>query len=56
MVVLHSKVGNVVIHSEADRALGVNGVVVLLIINTGVQVSLPALGDFVVFFEYLLEV
>ena len=36
VVVLHSKVGNVVIHGEAKRALGVNGVVVPLNINSGV--------------------
>ena len=56
VVVLHSKVGNVVIHGEVDRALVVNGVVVPLKINDGVQVSLPVLGDLVVFFEDLLEV
>ena len=36
VVVLHSKVCNVVIHGEEDRALGVNGVVVPLKINAGV--------------------
>ena len=56
LVVLHSKVGNVVIHGEADRALGVNRFIVPLKINAGVQVSLPVLGDFVVFFEYFIEV
>ena len=56
VVVLHSKIGNVVIHGEADRALGVNGVVVPLKIYAGVQVSLPVLGDFIVFFEDLLVV
>ena len=56
MVVLHSKVGNVVIHGEADRAIGVNGVVVPLKINARVEVSLPVLGEFVVFCEGLLEV
>ena len=55
-VVLQSKVGNVVIHSELDRVFGVNGVVVLLKINARVQVSLPVLGDFVVFCEGFLEV
>ena len=49
LVILHSKVGNAVIHDEADRALGVNGVVVPLKINAGVQFSLPVLGDFLVF-------
>ena len=56
LVVLHLKVGNVVVHGEAYRALGVNGVVVPLKIIVGVQVSLPVLGDFVVFFEYFIEV
>ena len=56
VVVLPSKVGNVFIHGEADRALGVNGVVVPLKINSRLQVSLPVLGDFVVFYEGLLEV
>ena len=56
VVVLQSKVGNVVIHGEADCALGVNGVAVLLTINAGVQLSLPVLIDFVMFFEDLLEV
>ena len=56
MVVLHSKVGNVVIHGEADCAFGVNGVVVSLKIKARVQASLPFLGDFVVFCEDLLEV
>ena len=55
VVILHSKVGNVVIHSEVDRALGVNGFVVPLKINAGVQVSVPVLDDFVVFCEGLLE-
>ena len=56
MVILHSRFGNVVIHCEADRAFGVNGFVVPLKINTRVQVSLPVLGDFVVFYKELLEV
>ena len=56
VVVLHLKVGNVVIHGEAYHALGSNGVVVPLKINTGVQVSLPVLGYFIVFFKDLLEV
>ena len=33
-----------------------NGVVVPLKINAGLQVSLPVLGDFVVFCEVLIEV
>ena len=56
VVVFNSKVGNIVIHSEADRALGVNGVVVTLKINAGVQIYLLVLGDFVVFYEGLFEV
>ena len=56
VVVLHSKVCNVVIHGETNHALGVNGVVVPLKINAGVQVSLTVLGDFVVFCEVLIEV
>ena len=56
VVLLHSKVGNVVIHGEADHELGMNGVVVTLNINAGVQVSLPVQGDFVVFSKDLLEV
>ena len=56
VVVFHSKVCNLVIHGEADCALGVNGVVVPLKINAGVQVSLTVLGDFVVFCEGLFEV
>ena len=56
VVILHSKVGDVVVHGEAKSELGVNGVVVPLKINAGLQVSLPVLGDFVVFFEDLLEV
>ena len=36
VVVLHSKFGNLVIRGEADRVLGVNGVVVPLNINAGV--------------------
>ena len=56
MVVLHSKVGNVVIHRDAYLALGVNEVLVPLKINVRVQVSLPVLGDFAVFFKDFLEV
>ena len=56
VVVFHSKVCNVVIHGEADRALGVNGVVVTLQINAGVKVALPVLSEFIVFGESLLEV
>ena len=54
--VFHYKVCNVVIHGEADRALGVNGVVVPLQINAGVKVSLPVLSEFILFGESLLEV
>ena len=56
VVVFQLKFVNVVIHGEADRALGVNGVIVPLKINVGVKVSLPVLGDFVVFCEGLFEV
>ena len=56
VVVFHSKVFNVVIHGEADRELGVNGVVVPLQINAGVKVSLPVLSEFIVFGEIFLEV
>ena len=37
--VFHYKVCNVVIHGEADRALGVNGVVVPLKINSVISIS-----------------
>ena len=56
VVVFHSKICNVVIHGEVDLALGVNGVVVPLKINSGVKVSLPVLSEFIVFSESLLEV
>ena len=56
VVIFQSNVFNVVIHGEADRALGVNGVVVPLKINAGVKVSLPVLSEFIVFGESLLEV
>ena len=56
VVIFHSNVFNVVIHGEADRALGVNGVVVPLQINAGVKVSLPVLSEFILFGESLLEV
>ena len=56
VVVFQSKVYNVVIHGEADRALGANGVVVLLQINSGVKVALPVLSEFIVFGNSLLEV
>ena len=56
VVVFHSKVCNVVIHGEAERALGVNGVVVPLNINSGVKVSLPVISEFIVFGKSLLEV
>ena len=56
VVVFHSKVCNVVIHGEADRALGVNGFVVPLQINAGVKVSPPVFSDLIVFGESLLEV
>ena len=56
VVVFYSKVCNVVIHGEADRALGVNGVVFPLQINARVKVSLPVLSEFIVFGESLLEV
>ena len=55
VVEFHSKVGNVVIHSEADCVLEVNGVVVPIQINAGVQVSLIVLGYFVVFCGGLFE-
>ena len=56
VVVFKSKVYNVVIHGEAERALGVNGVVVPLQINSGVKVALPVLSEFIVFGNSLLEV
>ena len=56
MVAFQSKVCNVVIHGEADRALGVNGVVAPLKINSGVKVSLPFFSEFIVFVKILLEV
>ena len=56
VVVFHSKVFNVVIHGEADRALGVNGVFVSLQINAAVKVSLPVLSEVIVFGKSLLEV
>ena len=56
VVVFHSKVCNVFIYGEADRALGVNGVVVTLQINAGVKVFLTVLSEFIVFVEILLEV
>ena len=56
VVLFHSNVCNEVIHGEANRALGVNGVVVPLKINARVEVSLPVLGEFVLFCEGLLEV
>ena len=56
VVLFHSKVCNVVIHGEADHALGVNGVVVPLQINTGLKVSLPVFIEFTVFCERLFEV
>ena len=54
--VFHSKVCNVVIHGEADRVLGVNGVKVPLKINAGVKALLSVLSQFIVFGESLLEV
>ena len=56
VVVFHSKVCNIVIHGEADRALGVNGVVVPLRINSGVKISLPVFSEFIVLRESLFEV
>ena len=56
VVVFHSKVCNIVIYGEADRALGVNGVVVPLQINARVKVSLPVFSEFIVFGERLFEV
>ena len=56
VVILYSKGLNVVIHGEADRALGVNGVVVPLQINAGVKVSLPVFSEFIVLGQSLFEV
>ena len=56
VVVFHSKVCNLVIHGEADCALGVNGVVVPLKINAGVKFSIPVLSEFILFGKSLLEV
>ena len=56
VVVFHSKVCNIVIHGEADRALGVNGFVVPIQINAGVKVSLPFLSEVIVFGESFFEV
>ena len=56
LAVFHSKVFNVVIHGEANRALGVNGVVVPLKTNSGVKVSLSVISEFILFGESLLEV
>ena len=49
VVVFQYKVCNVVIHGEADRALGVNGVVVSPHIDAGVKVSFTVLSEFIVF-------
>ena len=56
VVVFHSKVCNIVIHGKADRALGLNGVLLPLKINTRVKVPLPVLSEFIVLGESLLEV
>ena len=56
VVIFHVKVCNVVIHGEADRALGVNGFVVPIQINAGVKVSLPFLSEVIVFGESFFEV
>ena len=56
VIVFHSNVCNVVIHGEANRALGMNVVVVPLQINARLKVSLPVISDFIVFGESLLEV
>ena len=56
VVVSYSKVCNIVIHGEADRALGVNGVVFPLQINAGVKVSLPVFSEFIVLGQSLFEV
>ena len=55
VVLFHSKVCYIVIHGEADRALGVNGVVVQIQINSGVKESLPVLSEVIVFVKSLLE-
>ena len=51
-----SKVGDVVVHCEADCALGVDGVIVPLQVDAREEVTFPVLGDVVVFFESCLEV
>ena len=56
VVVFHSKVCNIVIHGEADCALGMNGVVVSLHIHAGVKVSLIVFSEFIVFGKSLFEV
>ena len=56
VVLFHSNVCNEVIYSEANRALGVDGLVVPLHINAGVKVSLPVFSEFILFGESLFEV
>ena len=56
VVAFHSKVCNIVIHGEADRALGVNGVIFPLQINAVVKFSLPDFSEYILFGESLSEV
>ena len=52
VIPLEAQVGNVVIRGEATSALGV----VPLENDAGVQITLPVLGDIIVFFEGISKV
>ena len=52
VIPLEAEVRNVVVHGEATGAAGV----VPLVIDSGVQITLPVFSDVVVFFEGIFKV
>ena len=52
LIPLEVKVGNIVVYGYATGALGV----VPLVIDSGVQITLPVFSDVVVFFEGIFKV
>ena len=50
VVEFDSEVGNVVVHCEADCAIGVHGVVVPLQVDSVVKISFPVYCDVILFF------
>ena len=50
MVEIDSEVGNVVVHCDADCAIGVYWVVVLLQVDAGLKIAFPVYSYVIVFF------